>query len=316
MLIINSNGSKWFEQPSDSIDNLKEVLKYYALDPKFEKHGNFVNRNPQWVTEDLKEKYKGCSTIFGNFLEISHIFSIITNDEKLLAEIEELVNENKKRPEYQDARALRFGNERNLLMGEVRSIVKVLNLIVQDRNDFKNPKEFVESYAVREDVQNPEQALRNAIKEFVCSGTEEAKTALSYACGCFNWGDALCNVPESIFIKHGLTPMKQNAVDVFVDHDEILADNDPDDLFHKIKQNIREHIKRGEREIRHWEEAENMVAESMANAISLQNEKLTLLLGLEEITEDTMTKLIEEETDDNLILIYENIRDVIADIEM
>jgi len=63
------------------------------------------------VKEDLKEKYKDCSTIFGNFLELSHVFNIITDDETLIAEIEELVNENKKHPEYQNARTSLNGNE-------------------------------------------------------------------------------------------------------------------------------------------------------------------------------------------------------------
>ena len=105
MLIINSNGSKWCGQPPDTIDELKDALKNYTLDPAFEQYGNFVNRAPKWDKPELNERFKGCTTIFGNFLTYSHVFSIITNDEHLINEIEGLVAENKERPEYRAAKA-------------------------------------------------------------------------------------------------------------------------------------------------------------------------------------------------------------------
>lgn len=111
MLEIESNGSKWFGQQPDSIEKLKDVLKNYTLDPAFERCGNFVNRKPQWVRKELIEKYKGCTIIFGNFLALSHVFRIITDDEEFISEMEALINENKKRPEYQEARASQTGSK-------------------------------------------------------------------------------------------------------------------------------------------------------------------------------------------------------------
>ena len=107
MLIINSNGSKSFEQQPDTIEELKEVLKNHTLDPIFELYGNFVNRTPGWDDTELNKRYKGCATIFGNFLTLSHGFNIITDDEQLIIEIEGIVTENKKRPEYQAAKTRR-----------------------------------------------------------------------------------------------------------------------------------------------------------------------------------------------------------------
>ena len=101
---------------------------------------------------------------------------------------------------------------------------KILNLIIQDWSDFSNDKnEWVESFEIREDVQDPKAALYNAVKEFVNSGTEEAKKALDYACGGYNWGDASISVPEELYVKHGLTRIDRDTINIFVDHDEILC---------------------------------------------------------------------------------------------
>jgi hypothetical protein len=108
MLTINSNDSKWYGQQPDTIEELKEALKNYTLDPIFERYGDFVNRTPIWDNPEYKEKYKGCTLIWGNFLTLSHVFNIVTDDELLIGEIEALVAENKKRPEYLTAKKGRF----------------------------------------------------------------------------------------------------------------------------------------------------------------------------------------------------------------
>lgn len=102
---------------------------------------------------------------------------------------------------------------------------KILNLVVQDRSDPKNPVEFIESFKLRGGIQQPEQALRSAVSEFINSGTVEAQEALNYANGCFNWGDAMRAVPRGLFIKHGLTPLNKDSIDIFVEHNEILGEN-------------------------------------------------------------------------------------------
>ena len=104
-------------------------------------------------------------------------------------------------------------------------MAKILNLIIQDWNEpTDRANNFAESFEIIGDVQEPEKALRAAVREFIDSGTAEAKQALEYACGCFNWGDAISSVPDSLFEKHGLRKLHCEALDVFVDHDEILCD--------------------------------------------------------------------------------------------
>ena len=107
---------------------------------------------------------------------------------------------------------------------------KILNLIIQDWSDISNNKtQWVESFIIREDVQDPKASLYNAVKEFVNSGTDEAKKALDYACGSYNWGDAISSVPDELFVKHGLTRIYKDTVNLFVDHDEILCDSENDE---------------------------------------------------------------------------------------
>ena len=104
MLEIISNGSKWQGQPNDSIETLCEVLKKYTLDPMFEKYGNFVNYNPQWIKPESKEKYAGCVLFFGNFYGVSHVFNLITDEPELINTLETLINANKLTEDYQQAK--------------------------------------------------------------------------------------------------------------------------------------------------------------------------------------------------------------------
>jgi hypothetical protein len=100
MLEINSNGSKWAGQKPDTIEELLNVLDKYTLDPTFEKYGNFINNNPIWVKPKAKEKYKGCTQIFGNFITISHVFNITTDEPDVIEAITAAVNRNKETTEY------------------------------------------------------------------------------------------------------------------------------------------------------------------------------------------------------------------------
>jgi hypothetical protein len=102
--------------------------------------------------------------------------------------------------------------------------MRVLNLVIEDRSDIKVKKIWVESFRVEDAVENPENALRTAVNEFLKSGSEESKEAIAYACNCFNWGDAMSAIPEAMYEKHGLTRLNGNSIDVFVDHDEVLCD--------------------------------------------------------------------------------------------
>ena len=104
MLQINSNSSKWYGQQPDTIDDLINVLNNHALDPVFENYGNFVNRNPKWSKPEIAEKYQGCTQISGNFSEISHVFSIITDESEIIEALSEAINKNVATKEYQGLR--------------------------------------------------------------------------------------------------------------------------------------------------------------------------------------------------------------------
>lgn len=103
---------------------------------------------------------------------------------------------------------------------------RIMNLIIRDM-DTKDWKIGVENFWVDEDVEDPERALREAVQNFLKSGTEAAREAISYSCGYFNWGDVMSSVPDELFARHGLRKMSGcEAVDVNVEHDEILFDEE------------------------------------------------------------------------------------------
>ena len=98
-----------------------------------------------------------------------------------------------------------------------------VNLVVQ-RRDGKGAS--VVSFKVCESVDCPEDALRNAIRDFIYSSSEESKKALSRARGYFNWGDALSAIPKEYYSKYGLVPILNECAwdDIVVTYDEVLDD--------------------------------------------------------------------------------------------
>lgn len=118
MLEILSNGRVkdvpvWITNKPGTMEDLKEALVKYTLDPRFEEHGNFINNNPHWLKPELQEKYNNCTVIFGNFFNYSHVFNIITDDEKLISDITELVEINKSTELYKQAK-LEYENEKRM----------------------------------------------------------------------------------------------------------------------------------------------------------------------------------------------------------
>lgn len=96
MLEIISNGSKFYGQKPDTIDQLIRVLEATPLDPCFEKYGTFVQPNPHFLKKEAQQKYAGCTHFHGNFHQVSHSFNIITDEpetiEKLTAAIQGNIN--------------------------------------------------------------------------------------------------------------------------------------------------------------------------------------------------------------------------------
>lgn len=64
---IISNGSKFLGEPLDTMDDLLECLRICTLDPTFESYGNFVYPH---------EGKAGTIRCFGNFADVSHVFTI------------------------------------------------------------------------------------------------------------------------------------------------------------------------------------------------------------------------------------------------
>jgi len=194
-------------------------------------------------------------------------------------------------------------------------MVKILNLVVQDESDPDDSTEFVVSFEIREDIHQPEKALRDAVQEFVNSDTDETKQAISNAQGLFNWGDAMTAVPDNLFIKHGLTKLNTAAIDVFVNLNEILCDYSAykskqckqKSILFDVKKHINDYIIKWNEDIRYWKKGENLYAEEMADKISEQNQKLKNLMTVEIIDADYIKNLIISETEDELIVIYEEI---------
>jgi hypothetical protein len=92
----------WKRVP-DTVENILDDMADFTLDPRFESYGDFVDRSPKWLNPETAEKYKGCASIFGNFLEYSHAFRLVTDDEEIIRRIEEAVARNKATVEYQEA---------------------------------------------------------------------------------------------------------------------------------------------------------------------------------------------------------------------
>lgn len=87
----------------DTKENILKDLAEYILDPVFEEYGNFVYM-PTWCDEEAAEKYKGLTAISGNFLNLSHAFSLLTDDEELIKELTEAIRKNQETEKYKQAK--------------------------------------------------------------------------------------------------------------------------------------------------------------------------------------------------------------------
>jgi hypothetical protein len=81
---IFSNGSKWVGQQPDSVDTLITVLSEHPLDPTL---GKPIDRNEN----------TGDSFFFGNFLTVSHVFNICSNEPEVVDRLTVAINANRGR---------------------------------------------------------------------------------------------------------------------------------------------------------------------------------------------------------------------------
>lgn len=84
--------------PAGTIDDLLAVLRVATLDPRFEDCGNFRNDAPEGAPP-------GTIVFWGNFLDVSHLFRIETDEADLAERLGAAIEANKATPTYQRVRA-------------------------------------------------------------------------------------------------------------------------------------------------------------------------------------------------------------------
>ena len=103
--IIHSNGSKWIGESLDSIDQLIEVLASHTLDPKFEQYGCFVQTDNEisWPDGSPDHWTPAMYQFFGNFLELSHVFRIDSDDPDVKRRLCAAIHDNRQTDAYKAA---------------------------------------------------------------------------------------------------------------------------------------------------------------------------------------------------------------------
>lgn len=99
--IINSNGSKWAGEELDTIEDLLKVLSKYTLDPKFEQYGCFIqDSGTAYCTDEQNERWTGYTIFGGNFFDLSHVFSIQSNDPVIVGALTAAITANRETEHY------------------------------------------------------------------------------------------------------------------------------------------------------------------------------------------------------------------------
>lgn len=91
--------------------------------------------------------------------------------------------------------------------------------VIEDRSDVFCPKITTMVFNVAMNIDNPEDAIRVAVKEYL--STQFGKQDVHSNNGYFNWGDVAIRMGAEDFKKFGLTPIP--SVGVLLDHDEDLV---------------------------------------------------------------------------------------------
>lgn len=89
---IITNGSTWNWQKPAPIAKLLELLENHPLDREFEKYGNFIK-----TYHEMKPKVVN---FWGNFLGVSHVFNIDSNDPRIIETLTKAIRANQQRQDY------------------------------------------------------------------------------------------------------------------------------------------------------------------------------------------------------------------------
>lgn len=104
--VINSNGSRWYGQEPATVEELIEVLGQEPLDRTFERFGGFISdisTVEAWGRPVVPEQFRTephTIRFFGNFLKLSHVFNIDTNDPDVIDRLTKAIQANQQRPDY------------------------------------------------------------------------------------------------------------------------------------------------------------------------------------------------------------------------
>ncbi|WP_214688281.1 MULTISPECIES: hypothetical protein [unclassified Exiguobacterium] len=94
--------------------------------------------------------------------------------------------------------------------------MRLVNLVRERKSDNSH---VVDTFLVKDSITEPEVALRDAVKDFLMS--DEGKKCVIYACGDFNWGDAISNITDEFLQPHGLVSFNVSET-IVVNQDEVL----------------------------------------------------------------------------------------------
>ncbi len=90
---IQSNGSKWYGQEPDTIDELLEVLKTETIEDRFFSK-TYYSHHDKWLTRCPISKEGDIYHFFGNFEQLSHVFNIRTNDPVIIDKLKNAIMNN------------------------------------------------------------------------------------------------------------------------------------------------------------------------------------------------------------------------------
>lgn len=103
--IIYANGSKYAGQDPDDLETLFGVLATEPLNPLFEHYGDFCEDGGHaFDTLEHNERWRGYWLFHGNFLNVSHVFRVYTNDASVADRLLAAIRANKATDAYQEAR--------------------------------------------------------------------------------------------------------------------------------------------------------------------------------------------------------------------
>lgn len=107
---------------------------------------------------------------------------------------------------------------------------RLARMVVLRRERRSEGQVYTDYYVAREEVADPEAALRSAVDEFLF--TDEGREMILYTSEDYNWGDASMSLTDDVLSKHGMERLREDhaytlngeVVEVVVNQDEVLVE--------------------------------------------------------------------------------------------